>query len=181
MDMSFMVNGSYPAHYESRLTLKNGQKVFLRPILPADESLILDLFHKLSSDSLYLRFLRPLGSLPEDLLFRLTHIDYHKNFALVAVVAEDGRDAIIAVARFGYDPEEKVTDFAIVIRDDWQRQGLGKFMLRKLYEIGKIHGVSRFVSIIDPTNRGIKQILRRLGYTVKYSYPSGSTQVEVLA
>jgi len=178
--MSPTFNKGYPTQYESLLTLKNGREVFLRPILPTDEYLILNLFNKLDSDSIYLRFLRPLKALPEDILFQLTHINYNSDFALVAVIKEDGKDSIIAVARYGYQLEENVTDFAIVVRDDWQHYGLGKSLLVKIFAIGKEKGIFCFVSIIDSTNKIMKQILRKLGYTVKYSYRSGATQVEAL-
>jgi acetyltransferase len=177
--MFFPLNNFYPAQYESRLKLDNEKEVFLRPIMPTDEILLIDLFNKLSSDSLYLRFLRPLNAIPKDMLFHLTHMDYHHSFALVAVVREDGKDSIIAVARYGYDPEEDVTDFAIAVRDDWQQQGLGKSLLLKILAIGREHGISHFVSIIDSTNKIIKQLLRKLAYPVKYSYGNGSTQVEI--
>jgi len=114
------------------------------------------------------------------MLFQLTHINYNSDFALVAVVQEDGKDSIIAVARYGYEPEENVTDFAIVVRDDWQHYGLGRSLLLKIFAIGKEHGIFCFVSIIDSTNKIMKQILRKLDYTVKYSYRSGATQVEIL-
>jgi len=170
----------YPAQYETRLQLKGGRSVFLRPILQTDEYLIVDLLNKLSPDAIYLRFLRPVHTLPEELLHHLTHINYTTNFALVATIEEDGRPALIAVARYGYDPDERVTDFAIVVRDDWQRCGLGRFMLERLFAIGREHGVTRFVSIIDSTNRAMKQVLRELGFSVKYSYKGSATQVEVL-
>jgi len=178
--MSPTFNEGYPTQYESRVTLKNGRSVFLRPVLQTDEDLILDLFNKLDLDSIYLRFLTYLNALPEDLLFQLTHIDYKNQFALAAVIQENGKDSIIAVARYGHDPKDNVMDFAVVVRDDWQQCGLGKSLLLKIFAIGKEHGISRFVSIIDPTNHIIKRILRELGYTVKYFYINGSTQVEVL-
>jgi acetyltransferase len=179
MKMSPTFNKGYPTQYEGWFTLKNGKKVFLRPILKTDEHLIVDLFNNLYLDSIYLRFLTHLHALPESLLFQLTHIDYHKQFALVAVIQEEGKDSIIAVARYGYDPKENITDFAIVVRDDWQNCGLGKSLLLKIFAIGKEHGISSFVSIIDSTNHIMKHILRELGYSVKYSYQSGSTQAEV--
>ena len=80
-----MTSHSYPSQYESKITIRNGTNVFIRPIVPTDEGLLVDLFHRLSSGSLYLRFLRPMNCLPDDLLFQLTHIDYQKNFALVAL------------------------------------------------------------------------------------------------
>lgn len=177
--MSTTFNEVYPHQYESWLKLNNGKSVLLRPILQTDESLILDLFNKLDLDSIYLRFLTYLKALPEDLLFQLTHINYNNQFALAAVIQEDGKDSIIAVARYGHDPKDNVIDFAVVVRDDWQQCGLGKSLLLKIFAIGKEHGISRFVSIIDPTNHIIKHVLQELGYTVKYFYINGSTQVEV--
>lgn len=177
--MSSTVNEGYPAQYESRFTLKDGREVSLRPILQTDEHLIIDLLNKLSADSIYLRFLRPIKTLPEELLFQLTHINYKSNFALVALIQEDGKDSIIAVARYGYNSEDNATDFAIVVRDDWQHCGLGAFLLTKIFTIGKEHGVSRFVSLIDSKNHTMKRILRNIGYRVKYSFKTGFTQVQV--
>lgn len=102
-------NEIYPAQYEGRLMLKNGKEVFIRPLLQTDKSLILDLFSRLGIDSIYLRFLTYLKSLPEDLLFQLTHINYKSQFAFVTVIHEDGKDSIIAVARYCYGPERKIT------------------------------------------------------------------------
>lgn len=172
-------DNNYPAQYEGHLKVKNGKTVFIRPLLQADECLVLGLFSKLGIDSIYQRFLTYLKSLPEDLLFQLTHINYDSQFALVAVIQEDGKDSIIAVARYCYDPERRITDFAIVVRDDWQRVGLGKSLLRTILAIGREHGITRFVSIIDPENHIIKHLLRDLGFPVKYSYVNGCTQAEI--
>ncbi len=178
--MTPTLNEGYPAQYESRLSLKNGQEVFLRPILPTDECLLVDLFNKLDSYSRHMRFLGILDDLPEKLLFRLTHINYVSEFALVAVIREDGKDAIIAVGRYAYDSQENATEFAVVVRDDWQHYGLGKLLLVKIFAAGREQGFSRFVTMIDPENNIIKQILSGLGYTVTYASRSGYLQVEVL-
>jgi acetyltransferase len=178
--MPQIFNEGYPAQYESRLTLKNGKTVFIRPILQTDGHLIVDLFNKLHDDSKYLRFLTPLNALPEDLLFRSTHIDYNNSFALAAVIQEDGKDSIIAVSRYSYDPKDNFADCAIVVRDDWQHNGLGKLLLGEIFAIGKEHGISGFISVIDSTNKIIKHIIRELDCEVKYSYINGSTKVTVL-
>ncbi len=174
------VQKSYPVQYESRLVLKNGKEVLIRPVLDTDESLIVDLSRSLSTESFYLRFLRPVSGLSKDLLFQLTHLDYNNNFALAAVIGEEGKDTIIGVARYGYESIDKVTDFAVLVRDDWQHCGLGKSLLLNIFDIGREHGISRFVSIVDSTNHHMKQTLRSLEYEVRYSYENGFTQVEVL-
>ncbi len=180
VNMLSAADNGYPAQYEDWFKLRGGKEVWIRPVVLKDDHLIVDLLNKLSPDSIYLRFLRPVKTLPEDLLYHLTHLDYQQDFALAAVIRENEKDTIIAVARYGYDPQERATDFAIVVRDDWQHQGLGKFLLAKIFAIGREHGIFRFVSLVDSTNHVMKQVLRGLGCTVKYSYKMGSTQVEVL-
>lgn len=173
-------NKSYPSQYESWLTLKNARKVFLRPILQTDGPHLIDLFNKLSPQSIYFRFLRPLRTLPEDLLHQFTHINYISEFALVATIKENRRNTIIAVGRYAYDPQDNTTDIAVIVRDDWQHLGLGKSLLVKIITIGKAHGISRFVSMISPQNDIIKQILWSLDYEIRYSPRSGYDQVEIL-
>jgi len=128
--MPTTLDEGYPSQYESQLTLKNGSKVFLRPILSTDAPLLVELFNMLSPQSVYFRFLRPLHVLHEGLLDRLTNINYDSAFALVAVVKEDGKNVIIAVGRYAFNPQDNITDIAVAVRDDWQHLGLGKSLLK---------------------------------------------------
>jgi len=180
MNTAMSFNNNYPTQYESWLTLKNGSTVFLRPILHSDEHLVIDLFKRLSPDSVYMRFLRHLHSLPEDMVYQFTHINYSSEFALVAIIEEDEKGKIIAIARYTYSPNDNITDLAIAVRDDWQHLGLGKPLLKKIIQIGKEHGIFRFGGMIAPQNRIIRQILLELGYKVNYSMRSGFFQVEIL-
>jgi acetyltransferase len=165
-------NRGYPSHYESRLVLKDGREVLLRPVLPTDDDLIIDLFGRISPGSLYQRFLRKIDVLPEDLLHHFTHLNYETDFALAAVV-------IIAVGRYAFDPHEDSYDLALAVRDDRQNLGLGKSLLIKLVAVAKEHGISHFTSMMDTGNTVMEKILRDLGYEVKYSPRSGFYQVEI--
>lgn len=175
------VPAGYPAAYESRLDLTNGGAVLLRPIVPADEALLVELFDRLSPQARYLRFLSHLAALPEQILHQLTHVDYATSFALAAVVEEAGRDIIIAVGRYALDPEEERADLAIAVRDDWQQLGLGKQLLARIITIGKEHGICRFGSMMDPQNSSVKKILGDLGYEVSYFFRNGAFQVNIVA
>ncbi len=169
----------YPQKYESWVTLKNGKDVFIRPVRPTDGHLLVDLSQKMSTQSLYLRFLWRLRVLPEDLLYRFTHLDYHSEFALAAVVEEYGQETIIAVGRYSYDPDDGHTDLAVAVRDDWQSLGLGKSLLQKTVSIGKDHGIAHFRSMMDAQNEIIRKILSTLGYEVKYSLRGGFFEVDI--
>jgi len=167
------------ASYDSHVTAANGREVFLRPILEDDGPLLNDLFNRLSPESRYFRFLSSREFLPEALIYQFTHLDYYRNFALAAQIDEEGRRAIIGVGRYGYDYFQKRTDFAIAIRDDWQRLGLGRMLLKKLFAIGKEHGISRFTAEIDPQNKAIKQLMVKMGYDTKYIGLSTSLTFEI--
>jgi len=174
-----MQSAFYPAQYEGKIKLKDGQKVFYRPIWESDGVLLLDLFHKLSPESIRLRFMMQMRTLTEDILYQLTHVNYNSEFALVALIQEDGKDAIIAVVRYAYEPQFNATDFAVVVRDDWQHKGLGKFLLKRIFAIGKEQGIPRFFCIIDPENMLMKKLIFELGYPVKSSFKNGLHEFEI--
>lgn len=169
----------YPAQHEGRLKLKNGQEIFLRPIMEKDENLVAEFFERLSPHSVYLRFLRNLHALPKEMLYRFTHIDYNREFALVAIDKEDGRDAIIAIACYAYTPDEDLPELAVVVRDDWQHLGLGKSLLESIITIGKQHGICGFAGLLDTQNKIIIQIFLKLGYDAKYTLINGFYKFEV--
>ena len=169
----------YPDQYESLIRLENGAEVFLRPIISSDRRLLIDLFNRMSAQSIYLRFLRPLKALPENIINQLLSINYHSDFALVAVIGEKEKCAVISVGRYGYDPDEGGTELAVAVRDDWHHAGLGKIMLSKVVNIARDNGITNFTGIMDPQNKIIQKVLITLGYKVKYSMESGLYKVEI--
>ncbi len=173
------ITNQYPNKYESRVKLKDGSEVFIRPIMATDRHLIVDLFNKMSPQSIYSRFLSRLTVLSENMINQLINVDYHTNLALVAVVKENGKDAIIGVGRYGYEPDDCSIELAVAVRDDWQQAGLGKLMLIKVVSIAKEHGISKFTGMIDPQNDVIQKLLIKLGYKVKYSLESGFYKVAI--
>jgi len=173
-------DSSYPHQYESWLTLKNGKKIFLRPVMESDSHLLVELFEKMSPQSIWLRFLRHLDFLSEEMVCRFTHVNYTSQFALIAMVHGQEKDSIIAVARYANEPEEETTDLAVAVRDDWHHLGLGKSLLVKLIEIARKHGISHFTGMMDPKNKIMRQTLLDLGYGVTYSFRNGFFQVEII-
>ena len=155
--------------------------MFLRPIRSSDGHLLVDLFNRMSAQSVYLRFLRRLDTLSENMIHQFLKINYHSDFALVAVVKEDEKDTIVAVGRYGYDPEEDSTDLAVAVRDDVQGEGLGELMLSKVVTIAKENGIARFTGIMDSRNKAIQKLLVKLGYKVSYSMESGFYKVVISA
>lgn len=59
-------------------------------------------------------------------------------------------------------------EFAILIADPYQGQGLGPELLRRLVQIGRDEKLSRIVASIDLENREMRVVSERVGFTVSY-------------
>jgi acetyltransferase len=169
----------YPRKYEGWTTIRDGSEVFLRPIKPTDGPLLVEGFRKLSPRSIYLRFLSPLRHLPEKWVHQFTHVDYRNDFALVATIHERGLESIIAVGRYAHNPSTGRAEVAIVVRDDWQRRGLGKAILLKLMEIARENKVTRFEAFVDRDNVIVMRLISALGALYRVEPEEGLYHVEM--
>ena len=121
-------------------------------------------------------------NLPENLVYQFTHIDYKKDFGLVALINIGNSSAVIGVGRYAYYPEREQPELAVVVRDDWQGKGLGSILLTRVINIGRENGFSRFGATIDPENQIIMNIFKRSGYDYKITHrEQGVYYIEIQA
>ena len=168
--MDNMASRPYPAQYEERVALANGQPVLFRPIRPTDGDLILDLFSRLSPESVFYRFLTHLERLQPAQLRHLVHIDYRTHFCLAAVILEENREAMIGTSRFivaGGRPDR--AELTVTVRDDWQRRKIGKMLASRVVEIARSRGIAAVEVLLDSRNEGIKRLVTRLGFPTRYA------------
>jgi acetyltransferase len=162
------VDHQYPVEYEEWITLKNGYRVFLRPIKPTDGPLILDIFQKLSPQTIYFRFLTNLDKLQPELLEHLVKIDYQTHFTLVAVIEKNGIESIIGTCRYITATKTDHAELTVVLRDDWQRRGLGRIMASRIVNIARSKGIASIEISFDYRNEGMKRLFTSLGYPVMH-------------
>ncbi len=125
----------------------SGRQVLVRPVAPADEELIQDLFYRSSQQSIYRRFFAPKKSLHHDEAQYLVNVDYRNSLALVGEVQEGERPVLIAVGRYHRNgPDSDSADCAFLVRDDWQGEGVGHYLVERLMKLAAVHGVNRFTA-----------------------------------
>ncbi len=175
------MHSEYPAQYNKTVELADGNKVFLRPVKPTDDSLMLELFNSFSRETIYLRFFSTLKYMPKEQLQKYTHIDYDKQMAIVAVVNESGRERIVAVGRYTLETENPDNaEFAIVVQDSHQGHGIGTEVLRHLAHVAKLQGVKVIVGYIMNENSRMFSVLRRSGLTMtRKNWDRGITRVDI--
>ena len=104
-------------------------------------------------------------------LTRICFIDYNREMALVADYKdpETGEHEIIAVGRLSrlYGGDE--VEFSLLIRDEFQRRGLGTEILRQLVAIGRVEQMRCFSAVFLPQNHAMLRICEKLGFHTYYA------------
>jgi acetyltransferase len=162
-----LIISSYPWQYESRAKTVDGQPFFIRPIRPSDADLLIEHFHSLSSQSRYMRFFSPLKELSRDMLIKLTQIDYDREIALVALLEQNDRQAMVGVSRVILFPDQTQAEFAIAISDDWQGKGIGSSLLTQCLKAARQMGIRRVMGVVLSENTQMLKLGKKLGFSVK--------------
>lgn len=153
----------------SRFTMKDGTEVSLRPIHPGDEPRMAQFHQTLSGRSVYMRYFRSLSlesRLAPDRLVRICHVDGEREVALVVDYTNKstGQQQILGVGRLVKLEGQNEAEAAILVSDQYQKQGLGTELLRRLIRIARdqnLHGVS---GELLRDNLTIQIIVKRLGF-----------------
>lgn len=165
------------------IRVRNGQQVAVRFLTPADGDLLVDLVRRLSPNSRYLRFLVAAEDVPPEAATRklpaFLAVDGVDSVALMALIEEDGRDSAIGVARFRRSPSRDDAEVAVVIRDDWQQQGIGHALITQLAEVARLLGIKRFCAVVLATNRGAHRLIKTMGYRYESHISHGEDEIVI--
>ena len=157
---------SYPTELDAHVTLTDQRRVRIRALHSREERPIRVLHARLSTRTRYLRFLSPIPTLPDALVRRLACVDYRRRLAVVAEDEGAGcAGVVVALASFSA-VDETTAEVAVVVQDDWQRQGVGTALVSTLLDAAEKRGFDRFVATIAADNSIIRRLLDRFGRVV---------------
>jgi acetyltransferase len=174
-----LVIGPYPEEDESHMVSVDGRRIFIRPVKPEDAPLFTALFKVLSPTTIYYRFFGMLKELRPEMLARFTQIDYDREIALVAIDEDSQTDCMLGVARIIGDPDGKTGEFAVLVGDAWQGQGIGSNLLEKCLSIAEKQGFETVHGIVLHENRNMLALGKKLGFEIKRDPDSGDNQLVI--
>ncbi len=162
----------YPAQYISTWASKSGVELLIRPIRPEDEPEVVKFHEGLSERSVYLRYFQPLKlshRTSHERLTRICFIDYNREMALVAErkTPQTGEAEIMGIGRLSKLHGLNEAEAAALVRDEFQHQGLGSELFRRLLEVARDERVDRVVANTLAENREMRGILQKLGFKIK--------------
>jgi len=159
----------YPSHYQWNFTMRDGQKVLIRPIRPEDENLLVKFHQDLSEDSVHHRYFHAVKlkqRIAHERLLRICFADYDRELALVAehTDAATGQRQILGVARLSRLRDRSSGEFALLIADHWQNRGLGTQMLDRLIQVAQNEHFQRLTARILVENYEMRCLCHKLGF-----------------
>jgi GNAT superfamily N-acetyltransferase len=169
------VSGFDPmAHWHE--TLRDGSRVLIRPIGKEDAAIERTFIERLSPASRGFRFLGQMKA-SDDMIRRLTEIDYRRDMAFIALRHEAGEKREIGVSRFCVSDDGASCECAVVVSDEWQGRGLGHLLMRHLIEVARQRGIKRMFSVDSSANRQMRGLAASLGFERKVDHDCPSEVV----
>jgi GNAT superfamily N-acetyltransferase len=141
------------------ILLRDGTRLLVRPIRPADADALVAMHARLSADSIYRRYFGARPHLSPADVDRFTRVDGRARFALVAM--RDGD--LVAVARYEGRPGDLSAELAVVVDDALQHQGVGRLMLERLVDVAREAGLGELAADVLTGNAAMLSLLRTLG------------------
>lgn len=174
----------YPVQYVAAWKLNSGEAVTIRPIRPEDEPLLVKFHGSLSEESVYYRYFSQLKldqRVAHERLTRICFNDYDREIALVAEhrQAKSGDLEILGIGRLSKARGLNEAEFALLISDRWQGQGLGSELLKRLVQIGRSEKLNRVTATILVENRTMLHLSEKAGFKLRRDRESHDFKAEI--
>src|SRR6516162_10835434 len=151
-----------PANISVSETLRNGQRVEIRSQRPLDRRDLEAALARMSDESLHRRFFGAKRYFSEKEAEYFLDIDFVNHVALVAVVQENGEQAIVGAGRYVV-VQLGQAEVAFGVVDQYQGQGLGAALMRELVAIARHAGISELIADVLGSNLAMLKVFGNSG------------------
>jgi len=153
---------SETAEYSAVELMRDGRRVEIRALRPDDRAELLAAIGRASTQSLFRRFFAAKRGFTDQEIEFFLHVDFINHVALVAVMEEDGRPAIVGGGRYiVLQPGKAEVAFAVI--DRYQGQGIGTALMRQLAEIARAAGLRELIAEMLPENIPMLKVFEKSG------------------
>ncbi len=145
------------------------QGTAIRAIHRSDYEALTQLHQRVSEISLYWRYLSYTPPTPDELR---------------AMCAAGSRGVVVLSGQqmigFGYYvPRHHAAEMALLVADDYQRQGIGSRLFAEMVTRARNEGITTFEAIASADNRALMSLLRRSGLTFRSQFDCGFREIVI--
>jgi GNAT superfamily N-acetyltransferase len=163
---------------DQTLTLPSGVEISFRVVRPNDAPALQRLHARCSERTIYLRFFGSMEKLSDEKARYFASTDGVDHFGLVALDPEDPNE-IIAVVRYARKPGDERAEYAALVEDNWQGQGVGAALTHPLIDEARGNRVRSFYAPVKNANKRMLNVLRHLDLPEQERVEDGEKMVEI--
>jgi len=152
-----------PATYSVHEHLRDGRPVEIRALRQNDEADMLAAIDRTGAESLQRRFFVTKRGFSEKEKAFFMNTDFVNHVALVAVIDEDGRSAIVGGGRYVVTKPGQA-EVAFVVVDAFQGQRIGALLTQHLTALARAAGLKQLVADVLPENMAMRKVLGKFGF-----------------
>ncbi len=161
------------------IALSGGGEIPFRVIRPEDAPALQRVHARCSERTIYLRFFGSLKELSDKKARYFASTDGIDHLGLVALDPEDPNE-IVAVVRYARAPDDEHAEYAALVEDRWQGQGVGAGLTRRLIDEARDNGIRCFYALVMGQNTRMLNVFRHLGLPERERFEEGAKRVEVV-
>lgn len=158
----------YPKELEMEVVLADGRKYFLRPIRAEDEAALVRAFGHLTTEEIRNRFNISSAVMNHLIAARFTQINYDREMALILTNLQGPSfGEIQGIAGLSTDPDNEKAEYAVIVRSELARQGIGRFLMEKLIVYARSRGIKELIGNVLSENAAMLKLCADLGFTMR--------------
>jgi len=167
----------YPQHRIVDVGLRDGSTIRVRPVRPDDDQDLIELFARLSRESLMMRF-HGMRHVTRSDIRSFVDVDYRTKFSLVAETAAGSEPRIIALGSYVTIGPSRA-EMAIVVDDPFHGKGVGSILLEHLSEAAVEAGIDTFEAEVLSANRAMLEVMHATELPLHSDVSSGVIHFEM--
>ena len=118
----------------------------------------------------------------QETIAELMQVDSVVRTALMALYRDEMGEHIVGIVRLARLPDDESAqsaEVAVIVRDDYHHQGLGRELLKRSLRLARLMGITRWVAYIQSDNLSALRLFRSLDLPTKSHTSYGSTELQI--
>ena len=140
--------------------------VYFRPLRPTDEKAIQDFFYGHEPETIYQRYLTNVETMPHEVAKARVAVDYNRDMAVAGFDSPQPYAQMVCLGRY-IRKEDNSAEMGLVVKENYQRIGIGTFFCECLMKAAKQHAISKLTAHVSTKNTLMLNIYRKNGFILQ--------------
>ena len=144
--------------------LPDGTRVLMRVLRPDDARYYPEFLAHVTLQDMRLRFFTAISGLSQDRISELTHLDYDRAMAFIAI--DEASDHMLGIVRLHLDADGQGGEYAVIVRSALKGHGLGWLLMQRMIEYARLRGLKTVHGQVLAENTTMLRMCRQLGFAI---------------